>query len=591
MASPAPPKPPPSPATSPADREAGSRPWLASYPPDVPHEIVIPEGGVADQLKRAAERWPDRPAMVFALAPGIDRTWTFRELWESTGRFAAALHERGYRKGDRLALYLPNCPEYVIAYFGALRLGLTVVQISPLYINRDLVFPLRDSGARGVVTLDILSHNLEKVWGEVEPEVFVGRMKEDVSFLIGLLFVNRGLRKQGYDPSLPTRFRWTPFRSLLRATSPPPSPPLDPAKDVAVFQYTGGTTGRPKAAMLTHRNLVANVAQCHRWLFPGEPPVGERVLAVIPFFHVYGMTVALNFTLFMGATVIVNPQRPEPGLVLRLIERYHPTQFPAVPALYNGINHYPGVKDHNLRGIGVCLSGSAPLPLEVARRFHELTGADVLEGYGLSETSPVTHANPVRGVRKEGSVGLPLPGTDCRIVDLDDATKVLPVGEVGELALRGPQVMLGYWNQPEETAQVLKDGWLLTGDIARMDPEGYTYIVDRKKDMILVGGFNVYPREVEEILYQHPDIAEAAVVGVPDPQHGEVVKAFVVPKTGRHPTEAEIIAFVRERIAHFKAPRSVEFRESLPKSLVGKVLRRELRAAPKQMQEPSAPGG
>jgi long-chain acyl-CoA synthetase len=342
-----------------------------------------------------------------------------------------------------------------------------------------------------------------------------------------------------------------------------------------VYQYTGGTTGWPKAAMLTHRNLVANAVQCRAW-FSAQPPGESIVLATIPFFHVYGMTVALNYPLLHGATIVLE-NRPDPDETLKMIGKYHPSELPGVPALYAAINHHPDVGKTDIRSIKVCVSGSAPLPAEVARRFEELTGGNLIEGYGLTEASPVTHANPIGGERRTGSIGLPLPMTDQRVYDLEDRTKILGPGEVGELAVRGPQVMLGYANAPVETAAVMLGDWLLTGDIAKIDSDGYAFIVDRRKDLIDVGGFKVYPREVEEVLYQHPAIAEAAAVGVPDNRLGEVVKAFVVLWTGQTATEAELIAFVRERIAHYKAPRSVEFRTELPKSAVQKVLRRMLR--------------
>jgi len=347
---------------------------------------------------------------------------------------------------------------------------------------------------------------------------------------------------------------------------------------VAVLQYTGGTTGKPKAAMLSHRNLVANVLQSNAWNTTRRP--GEEVImAAIPFFHIYGLTIALLLGLAEGGTVVLQT-KPEIPELLKLIDRYRPTQFPGVPALYQALNQQPDLAKFDLRSVRYCLSGSAPLPLEVARRFQELTGAAVVEGYGLSEASPATHANPLTGERRAGSVGLPLPDTFERIVDLDDPAKVLGPDQVGELEVRGPQVMLGYYHEPEETALVLTDGWLRTGDIARIDSDGYAYIVDRKKDMVNVSGMKVYPREVEEVLYQHPAVAEAAVIGVPDPTHGEVVKAFVVKKPGVTVSAEELIAFVRGQIAHYKAPRSVEFRDSLPRSGVQKVLRRVLREGP-----------
>lgn len=557
-----------------------ARPWLKSYPKGIPPTVEIPSKTVPDLLREAVEKWPARDAVVFALAPGHHKTWTYTELWDEIERVSGGLTDLGFVKGDRIALFLPNCPQYIITYFAALRLGLTVVQVSALYLGDDLVLPLKDSGAKGVVTLDFLSHQLEKVWDRIPHlKVIVGRLKEEATFVPSLV-VNGKLKKKGFDPSLPTKIPFTRFSDLRASTTKTAPAKFDPATQVAVFQYTGGTTGRPKAAMLTHRNLVANALQSRAW-FMGARDGDEIVLAVIPFFHVYGMTIAMNFPLFFGATMIVSPERPEPNSLLQFMVKYHPTQLPGVPALYAAINNHPDASKHDLRGVRVCLSGSAPLPVEVAKKFEALTGGHLIEGYGLTEASPATHANPVEGKRKVGSIGLPLPSTDVRIVDPDDRSKEVPAGEPGELAIKGPQVMLGYWNQPEETAKVLQDGWLFTGDIATVDPDGYYSIVDRKKDLILVGGFNVYPREVDEILYQHPAVLEGAVVGVPDERLGEVVKAYVVLKPGAHATETEIIDFVKSKIAHFKAPRTVEFRDSLPKTMIGKVLRRELRTEAK----------
>jgi long-chain acyl-CoA synthetase len=345
---------------------------------------------------------------------------------------------------------------------------------------------------------------------------------------------------------------------------------------VAVFQYTGGTTGRAKAAMLSHRNLLANTTQLNTWNTRREPG-RETILASIPFFHIYGLTVALLIALVEGDTVIVQT-RPDIPEALRLIDRYHPTQLPGVPALYRGLIRYPKIGRFHLNSIKFCMSGSAPLPVEVMRRFEELTGARLVEGYGLSEASPATHANPVTGERRAGSIGLPLPDTDQRLVDLETGERELLPGELGELCVRGPQVMQGYFQQPAETSATVVHGWLHTGDVARIDADGWAYIVDRKQDMINVGGFKVYPREVEEVLFEHGAVADAAVVGFPDAEHGEVVRAYVVLKPGADATAPELMRFVRDRLAHYKAPRSIEFRAELPRSGVQKVLRRVLHA-------------
>jgi long-chain acyl-CoA synthetase len=560
----------------PADRgpPPADRPWLARYPANVPWEIEIPNERLPEAVERSVRRWPDRSAIVFYGA-----RWSYRRFWEASGRFAAALHAEGFRPGDRLALYLPNCPAYPIAFYGALRLGVVVVQLSPLYIADDLNRLLDDARPRGIVFLDISSKNLEGVPADRLPEVrFAARLR---SFYPALQrpFVNLIARRRGLDPSYPSD---PAVRSFARAIATPgefPKPSGDPGREVAVLQYTGGTTGVPKAAMLTHRNLLANALQCQAW-FPVQPPGTSVLLAAVPFFHVYGMTVALNYPLIAGSTIVLQV-RPEIGEMLRLIHRHRPVELPGVPAIYRGIADHPKVGRYDIRSIRLCVSGSAPLPAETARRFESITGGNLLEGYGLSEASPVTHANPIdHALRRDGSIGLPLPLTEQRVVDLETGTRAQPTGTPGELVVRGPQVMLGYSGHPEETAQTIRDGWLFTGDIATIDPDGYAFIVDRKKDMIDVGGLKVYPREVEEVLYQLPGVAEAAVLGVPDPTLGEVVKAFVVRRSGSDVTEAQVIDFVRAHIAHYKAPRAVEFRASLPKSGVQKVLKRVLREAP-----------
>jgi long-chain acyl-CoA synthetase len=546
-----------------------SRPWFAHYEPGVPRSIEIPNRRLPDLVGDAARRWADRTALIHYGA-----RWSYATFWEQTGRFATALHQEGFRPGERLALYLPNCPAYPIAYFAALRLGLTVVQVNPLYLGQDLVRVLKDSEPRGLVTLEVVYPNYAKIASEVDvPVQWVARLREFYP-ISKRPFVNFVLRRRKMATAVPTGPSVRRWRDAVRTKGEFPESHADPAMDVAVLQYSGGTTGTPKAAMLTHRNLVANALQCQAWF--RVSPGSATVLAAIPFFHVYGMTVALNYPMMQGATIVLET-RPDPSEILELIDRYRPTEFPGVPALYQAINQHPKLAHYDLRSIRVCLSGAAPLPVEVANRFEQLTGGHLIEGYGLTEASPVTHANPIAGERRIGTIGLPFPSTDQKVVDLETGRRTLGVGEAGELLVKGPQVMLGYSRQPEETAAVLADGWLRTGDIATLDADGYATIVDRKKDLINVGGLKVYPREVEEVLYQHPSVAEAAVIGIPDEARGEVPMAFVVLKKGTAATGEELIQFVRARIAHYKAPRSVEFRTELPRSGVQKVLRRVLR--------------
>ncbi|MGI0053146.1 MAG: long-chain-fatty-acid--CoA ligase [Thermoplasmata archaeon] len=561
-----------------------ARPWLAKYPEQVPREISIPEIALPELLRQAAERWGSQNALIYYGA-----RWSYRAFWETTGRIAAHLAAAGWGKGDRLALYLPNTPAYPFAFFGALRAGLTVVPVSPLYFGKDLERRLRDSHPKAIVTLEILYPNLRALARtDPTPRVYVARTRQFYP-VPKRWFVNLVLRRAGRSTEFPRDPMVRHFSDLLRPGTAP-AVPIDPARDVAVLQYTGGTTGSPKAAMLTHRNLVANALQCRAW-FAIQPPGTGVVLAAIPFFHVYGMTVAMNFPISEGAAIVLQ-NRPDVSEILKLIARWKPTEFPGVPALYQGINEHPRTPKYDIRSIRVCLSGSAPLPTSVARRFEELTGGYLVEGYGLTEASPVTHANPIQGERREGSVGLPLPGTDQKIVDPEEGRVEMPVGTPGELWVRGPQVMAGYLGEETETAQVLHDGWLSTGDIARLDRDGYAYLVDRKKDLIDVGGFKVYPTEVEELLRQHPAVKEVAVLGLPDPKLGEVVAAFVVRAPGSAVTAAELIEFARSRITHYKAPRRIEFRTELPRSAVQKVLRRALRAEFEGSARPSSdPGG
>ena len=558
------------------------RPWVKRYPAYVPKEIEIPRARLSDLVGESARRWGNRTAFVYYGA-----RWSYAEFWELTGRFAVELHAQGFRPGDRLAVYLPNCPAYPIAFYGALRLGVTVVQVSPLYLGQDLIHLLQDAKPKGIVTLELLYPNLAKVADQAPvPIAYVARLRELYPWHLRP-FVNMVLRRQKLPTAMPTGPGIRPWRDAIRAAGTFPAPTGNPATEVAVLQYTGGTTGRAQAAMLTHTNLVANALQCRAW-FNIQAPGSSVVLASIPLFHVYGMTVALNYPLLVGATIVLQT-RPEPNEVLKLINRYRPTEFPGVPALYQAINHHPKLAQYDIRSIRVCVSGSAPLPVEVAKRFEELTGGYLIEGYGLTEASPVTHANPIQGERRAGSIGLPLPNTDQKVVDLETGDRELAIGEVGELAVRGPQVMAGYFGRPEATERALRGGWLHTGDIARLDADGYAYIVDRKKDMIIVGGLKVYPREVEEVLFQHPGVRDAAVVGVPDDRLGEAVHAVVVRRDGATVEPDDLIGFVRERIAHYKAPRTVEFRSELPRSGIQKVLRRVLRDGAKVPSTPSPP--
>ena len=523
-------------------------------------------------LEESAQRFPDRPAIIY-----YGRQISYRQLNGLSKTFAAALHDLGVKKGDRVSINLPNIPQFVIAFYGALRLGAIVVQTNPMYTERELKELLNDSGAETMITLDLLYPRVRAIRSETGlKRVILTSIKDFLPPLLKALYPLKELLEhkrvnlKGED--------FYSFPGLLRRYrgQQPPQVELEPENDVALLQYTGGTTGLPKGAMLTHRNLVANALQTRSWFLRAEEG-HERVLAVLPFFHVYGMTVAMNLPIALASAMILLP-RFQIDELLKTINRYQPTMFPGAPTIYVAFNNHPQIKKYKVGSINDCISGSAPLPVEVKRRFEELTGGRLVEGYGLSEASPVTHSNPLDGRDIPGSIGLPFPDTEAKIVN--PATgEDLGVGEVGELLIRGPQVMKGYWNNPEETAGVLKEGWLYTGDIARMDEQGYFYIVDREKDVIIASGYNVYPREVEEVLYQYqyPKVAEVVVIGVPDPYRGETVKAFIVPRAGEELNKEEIIAFCRERLAAYKVPKLIEFRDSLPKTAVGKILKRELR--------------
>ncbi len=559
-----------------ADVFAG-RPWLAHYEAGVPAEIEIPDLTVDQLLRRAAETHPDRDALVFFGA----RT-TYGELDRAVDRFAHALRRLGVSKGDRVSLHLPTSPAFVIAFLGALRAGCAAVPMNPLLVDRELAIIIHETGARISVCLDLLVPRLRTAHAEVQAAT-EGRAEH------GRLIAT------GIQDSLPIPLRWlyplkarregrwrpvphgpeTPSLFRLLAESPAErfesaAGPLDPA----VLQPTGGTTGIPKAAVLTHRNLVANAQQVTAW-FPEAARDKDRVLCVLPFFHIYGMTVAMNYAMVTGSTMILHP-RFDPLAVLKSIAKYRPRLFPGAPVMYATLMDHPKVGHYDLSSIEACISGAAPLPGPVQEKFEAVTGGRVSEGYGLTEASPVTHCNPVHGRRKLGTIGLPFPSTEARIVDLPTGEQILGPGEIGELCVRGPQVMAGYWNRPDETASALRDGWLYTGDIATMDEEGYFRIVDRLKDLIIVGGLNVYPREVEEVLLAHPGIAEAAVVAEPDPVKGEQPLAYVVLQKGLTVTTDELMEHCRTNLARYKLPAAIEFRDELPRTMIGKVLRRVL---------------
>jgi long-chain acyl-CoA synthetase len=549
---------------------AAEKPWLSSYPPEVPVSIDYPKVPLYQFLLDTEKLFGDREAIYF-----MGKRMNYSQLLSLSYRFANLLKEIGIRKGDRVAIMLPNCPQAVFCYYGALMAGAIVVQTNPLYVEREIEYQMNDSGAKVMVALDLLYPKLKKVKANTSLEtIFFTSIRDFLPFPKNLLYPLVQKRKGTPLPDIVREEGYEILKERMKAVPDTPfTENIDPTEDLALLQYTGGTTGLPKGVMLTHYNLVVNTLQCRYWTYKGKPG-SEKVVSALPFFHVYGMTVAMNLGILMGASLLLVP-RFDAGEVLKLIHKERGTMFPGAPSMYIALINHPDIKKYDLSSIEACLSGSAPLPQEVQIRFEELSGGRLVEGYGLSETSPVTHANPIYTKRVIGSIGIPWPDTEAKIVDVATGED-LPVGKVGELAIRGPQVMKGYWNRQEETSMAFLNGWFLTGDLGYMDEEGFFYIVDRKKDMIIAGGYNIYPREVEEVLFEHPAVKEACVIGVPDPYRGETVKAFIVKKQGVDVTEKELEEFTRKKLAAYKIPRIYEFRDELPRTMVGKVLRRVL---------------
>ncbi len=550
------------------DRDMRLRPWLRHYPDRIPPNLEYPKVPLYQFLRDSAEVRSGQTALVF-----FGKRTSYAALLDEVKRVAGGLVRLGLKKGDRVAVILPNCPQVVATYYGVLWAGGVVVMLNPLYTPREIQVQLQDAGARFIVALDLVYPRVAQEFGDTDLEkIVVTSIQERLPFPLSLLYRLR-LRLRRQAPTIPKDDRTMRYARLVSGDRLDQPVPVEPESDLAVLQYTAGTTGVPKGAMLTHFNLVSDCIQIGSW-YPHSRHAQVSILGALPFFHAYGMTTAMNYGIMVGARIVLLP-RFEVQRVLETIQKHKPQLFPGVPAMYVALNHHPNVERFDLSSIEWCISGAAPLPPEVKETFERLTGGQILEGYGLSEASPVTHCNPPDGVNKTGSIGLPFPDVDCRIIDMETGEPVSQ-GEVGELLIRGPQVMKGYWNRPEESSAMLGDGWLHTGDIARMDEQGYFTIVDRKKEMILVSGFNVYPREVEDVLYMHPAVKEAAVIGVPDSQRGESVKAFVVLKEELLCSGDDLIAWSRERLAVYKVPRQVEFVMDLPKSLIGKVLRRVL---------------
>lgn len=559
-----------------------SHPWVRNYEDGVPTQLDIPDRPLTWLLDTAAASFPGRSALIYYGAK-----LSYAQLSNLANRFAIGLQQLGVQKGDRVALALPNVPQYPIAFYGALRAGAVVVPTNPLYTEREMEHQLNDSGAKVLIMLDSFYPIVRAVRKQTALEHIVITSVAD--FLPPILHVLYPLSQHGNKAPQPPLTEKElhddamlhSMQSLLKTRSKGEiehfNLPVPVSSDeLAVLQYTGGTTGLAKAAMLTHRNLLTNTLQTADWV-PRMQKGKETTLCVAPFFHAYGLTVGMNQSIHAAATMILLPRFTAKD-TLDAIRRYHPTLFPGIPTLYVAIMREAGQRTDYLQSIKYCISGSAPLPAKVQQDFEAITHGKLVEGYGLSEASPVTHCNPLSDKCRNGSIGLPMPGVDAAIRK-PETGELLPPGEIGEIVVKGPNIMSGYWQREEETKNTFVDGWMRTGDIGKMDEDGYFYIVDRAKDMIIASGFNVYPREVEEVLFMHPAIAEAAVTGVSDAYRGETVAAFVVLKPEFQPTDAvrdDILAFCKQELTAYKVPKILEFRSNLPKSTVGKILKREL---------------
>ena len=559
------------------------KPWLEYYDEGVPHSINYPAVPLDDLLNKSAARHPDQTAIIFGGSLGsrvLDKLVTYHELNTAVDQFADAIQSLGIKKGDRVAICMPNCPQFVIAYYGSMRAGGIAVPFNFLYTKKEIKDQLNDSGAEVMITLSSFYSLIESVREETSlRHIVVTNIKEYFPPLLKILFTVAMEKKGGHAAKIThPDDMW--FQSLLMRAGDKPEPIDVGPDDTACLIYTGGTTGVPKGAILTHRNIVSNAIAGSLWSHSEEAK--EISIGALPFFHSYGMTAVMNMTIATAGTMILIPDPRNVMHIMGSISKHKATFYSAVPSSYMRINNHPEVKEFDLSSVRVCLSGAAPLPREVQEKFQKITGGKLVEAFGMTEASPATHINPLNR-NKIGTIGTPWPDTDARIVDIDTGEEELPQGEVGEMIIQGPQVMKGYWKMPTETGNMLREHpdigpglWLHTGDIALMDEEGYFKIVDRKKDMIISGGFNVYPRNIEEVLYQHPAVKEAGVVGVHDQYRGETAVAFIVLKEGASATENELITHCQNNLAKYKVPSRIIFQESLPMTAVGKVLRREL---------------
>ena len=563
-------------AEQPVKQEPAEKPWFRFWPEGVHKYIDFPEVPLHGLLEDTAKKYPDHTAIVY-----FNKTMTYRELDRLSDRFAAALDGLGVKKGDKVAIFLPNIPQFVISYYGIAKIGAIETAISPLYKEREVEHQLSDSEAETIVVLDALYPVLQKVLASTKVKnVVVTSMKEYMPLATAFL---GSLLKKIPSRKIERRSNVHVFQELLsKYGADRPKVDINPKEDLVALQYTGGTTGIAKGAMLTHMNLVSNAVCCAEWIRGTHG--GEAFLTVLPLFHIYGMTTGMNVPIYLAGSMVMLP-RFDSVSTFEAIQRYKVTVFCGAPTMYSMLLAHRDCKKYDLRSIRFCISGSAPLPPEVQKNWMQATGGVLVEGYGLTESSPVTHCNPLdRSMKtvKVGSIGLPWPNTDAKVMDMETGEKELASGETGEVVVKGPQVMKGYWRMLEETAAVLRNGWLYTGDIGKMDEDGYFYITDRKKDLIKYKGYSVYPRELEDVIYEHPAVKLCAVIGKPDPVAGEIPKAFIVLKDGKSATAEEIKEFVNNKVAPYKAIREVEFRTELPMTMVGKVLRRVLQEEEKK---------
>lgn len=559
------------------------KPWLKFYDEGVPATIDYPPVPLDRMLEDSAAEFPDQPAIIFGGALGskvMDRSLTYREVNEAVNRFASAMQSLGLKEGERVAIFMPNCPQLVIAYYGALRAGGIAVPCNFLYTAKEIQNQLNDSGAEIIVVLSAFYKMVDSIRDNTKlRHIVVTNVKEYFPPFLKFMFTVAKEKKGGHAVDL-TRPEDIWFQDLLSDASLPPKAVERKSEDTACLIYTGGTTGIPKGAELTHRNVVSNAVAGSYW---SQSKKGQEVsIGALPFFHSYGMTAVMNMTITTGGAMVLIVDPRDVLHIMGSITKHKATFYSAVPSSYARINTHPDLSKFDLSSVRVCLSGAAPLPRKVQETFQEITGATLVEAFGMTESSPATHVNPLNR-NKIGTIGTPWPDTDARIVDIDTGEQELAQGEIGEMIIQGPQVMKGYWRMPTETANMLREHpaigpgkWLHTGDIALMDEDGYFRIVDRKKDMIICGGYNVYPRNIEEVLYQHPAVKEAGVVGMSDEYRGETAVAFIVLKEGQTATEEEIIEHCTEHLAKYKVPSRVIFRDTLPMTAVGKVLRREL---------------